>query len=387
MTTSHSTHTHAAATQPHRRNYAVDFFRGCALLIIFISHTRDNPWYWYMPTRVGFADAAELFVFCSGVVVAYAYGKTFARAGFWLGVAKTAKRCLELYAVHIALVIIYLFFAVEAQQLTGVDYPKDTRLDFFIAHTDVAITQLLSLSYVPNFLDILPMYFSLLAMLPVMVLIARIKPLLMLATSLAIYVLAWIFNWHFTADMNDGRPWFFNPFGWQLLFYLGYSIGAGYLPYPKQSKPLLIACIAFFFIAIPLTYFPLHWQVPVLGEWFNFLQPVMHKTPCGPLRIIYFLAMAYIARWWAIRHADFFNRGIARWITIAGQQSLTVYACGTLMSFTAGVIIAQVNHAILPSSLVNIAGCGLLIAIAFMVRWFKSKPWQLESMRKNQNGE
>lgn len=372
---------------PRQRNYAVDFFRGCALLIIFISHTRDNPWYWFMPTRIGFADAAELFVFCSGVVVAYAYGKTFARAGFWLGVAKTAKRCLELYAVHIALIVLFVFFAVEAQQLTGIDYPKDAGLAQFIDQPDKILHQMLSLYFVPNFLDILPMYLSLLAMLPVMVLLARIHPLLMLGVSLAIYLLAWQFNWYFVANLADGRPWFFNPFGWQLLFYIGYSIGSGWIRYPPDSKPLLYACIGFFIIAIPLTYFPLHWKFPVLGEAFNFLQPVMHKTPCGPLRIIYFLAMAYIARWWAIRHVEFFNRGAARWITVAGQQSLTVYAVGTLCSFTAGVLIAATQKNLWIAALINIGGCGLLIAVAFVVRWFKTSPWQVATIRQHNSAE
>ena len=372
---------------PRVRNYAVDFFRGCALLIIFMSHTRENPWYWFMPTRVGFADAAELFVFCSGVVVAYAYGKTYARAGFFLGLAKTAKRCLELYAVHILLIIAFLFFAVEARQLTGIDYPQDAGLNFFITQPDIAIQQILGLYYVPNFLDILPMYFVLLAMLPVMILLSRIHPLLMLGTSLAIYIAAWIFDWHFIANSVENRPWFFNPFGWQLLFYIGYSIGAGWIRYPPDSRPLLYLCLLFFIVAIPLTYFPLHWQFHALGDAFNFLQPVMHKTPCGPLRIIYFLAMAYVARWWAIRHVEFFNRGIARWITIAGQQSLTVYACGTLMSFTAGVLIAYVQKDVWWSSVINIAGCGLLIAIAFMVRWFKNKPWQVATIRQHHSAE
>jgi hypothetical protein len=367
---------------PRVRNYAVDFFRGCALLIIFISHTQGNPWYWFMPTRIGFADAAELFVFCSGVVVAYAYGKTFARAGFGLGVAKTAKRCLELYAVHIMLVILFLFLVENAQRITGINYEKSTGLDFFISNPGDAINQLLSLTYVPNFLDILPLYFSLLAILPIMVLLGRIHPMLMLGTSLAIYILAWIFDWHFIAQIQQGRPWFFNPFGWQLLFYIGYAIGAGWFPYPKNSKPLLLACIAFFIIAIPLTYFPLHWQFPILGKWFGVLQPVMQKTQCGPLRIIYFLAMAYIARWWAIRHPEFFSQGIAKWITLAGQQSLTVFACGTLFSFVAGVIIAQLNRDSLLSSLVNIAGCVLLIAIAYVVSWFKAKPWQPSTRNK-----
>jgi hypothetical protein len=368
--------------KPATHNYAVDFFRGCALLIIFISHMPMNPWFWIMPTRIGFSDAAELFVFCSGVVVAYAYGKTYARAGFGMGVAKTVKRCLELYAAHITLAIMTLWLAFEMQYLTGVDYLKTAHLDLLAQNPGEGLRQLLLLTYVPNLLDILPMYLVTLAMLPFMVLLSRLHPLLMLGTSLSIYLVSWIFSINLIADIETQRTWFFNPFNWQLVFYIGYFIGSGWLNYPKNSKPLLMVCCGLFFIAIPLTYLPLHWQFPILGEWFNYFQPVMHKETCGPLRIIYFLAMAFIARWWAVRHNDFFLHGIGGWIATVGQQSLTVYAVGTLLSFIGGVLIAAFNYGYISTALVNLGGCGLLIALAFMVRWFKRKPWRVAAIPK-----
>jgi hypothetical protein len=362
---------------PRSRNPAIDFFRGCALLIIFISHIPLNPWYWFMPTRLGFADAAELFVFCSGLVVAYAYGKTYARAGFWLGTAKTAKRCLDLYAVHIAIVVIFVWLTVEAKQLFGVDYPKTSGMSYFVEQTAAALNNLLSLSYVPSLLDILPMYALVMATLPLFVLLGRVHPWLAMGASLSVYIGMYLFDWNLSANPETDRQWFFNPFGWQLLFYLAYSIGSGWISFPDRSKPLLIICLLMFVLAIPVAYFPLHWIMPVLDSALNFVQPILHKSPCAPLRIIYFLCIAYVLRWWSLDHRDFFSTTISRWISVAGQQSLSVFAAGTLLSFVAGVAMEQSNYALLPAAIINLLGCGLLIAVAFMVRWFKSSPWQV----------
>src|SRR3546814_19245199 len=44
-----------------------DFFRGVAMLIIFVAHVPDNPWAGFIPARFGWSDATEMFVFCSGL--------------------------------------------------------------------------------------------------------------------------------------------------------------------------------------------------------------------------------------------------------------------------------------------------------------------------------
>gem|GEM_PF-3488749 len=38
------------------RNIELDFFRGLALMVIFINHMPDNPWFWYYPSRFGLSD-------------------------------------------------------------------------------------------------------------------------------------------------------------------------------------------------------------------------------------------------------------------------------------------------------------------------------------------
>jgi len=349
------------------RYQAIDFFRGCGLLMIFINHIPNNSWSWFMPTWLGFTDAADLFVFCSGLVVAIAYGRYYENKGYWQGVLKTSSRCFQLYIVHLSVILIYFALTVLAQFLTGIDYPTGAHMDYFYREPFDAIKYLLELKYIPNYLGILPMYIIMLGILPVIIAVSRIHRFLVLIISPAIYSAMYLWDLHFIGDPEAGWPWFFNPFGWQLLFFLAYAIGSGWIPYPKESKPLLIACIVFCLIAAPLSHDLLHEYVPFLAEWRKLIQPALHKTPCAPLRIIYALAAAYILRWWSVKHSDFFNQRFARWLTITGQFSLPVFATSSLLSFIAFVIMEKIQYAVIPTLIINIICCLLLIGLAHIL--------------------
>lgn len=84
------------------RNLHLDFFRGIALMIIFINHMPGNPWFWYTPSQFGLSDAADIFVFISGFTSAIVYGSCFERVGLWLGCVRILHRCGQIYAAHLA---------------------------------------------------------------------------------------------------------------------------------------------------------------------------------------------------------------------------------------------------------------------------------------------
>ena len=66
-------------TAPAKRVDGIDFWRGFALLTIFIDHGPLNVPQYVTQKNFGFSDAAELFVFLSGASVALAYGSRFFR--------------------------------------------------------------------------------------------------------------------------------------------------------------------------------------------------------------------------------------------------------------------------------------------------------------------
>jgi hypothetical protein len=73
------------SASPKARDLRLDFFRGLGMFIILIAHITGNPWTLWIPARFGFSDATEMFVFCSGMASALAFGAVFSRAGWLMG--------------------------------------------------------------------------------------------------------------------------------------------------------------------------------------------------------------------------------------------------------------------------------------------------------------
>src|SRR6056297_46548 len=85
------------------RDPRLDFYRGIAMIIILFAHTPGNFFTLWIPARWGFSDATEIFVFCSGMASAVAFGRTFDRAGWTLGSLRVGYRVWQVYWAHIAM--------------------------------------------------------------------------------------------------------------------------------------------------------------------------------------------------------------------------------------------------------------------------------------------
>ena len=79
-----------AAAPARTRDPRLDFYRGIAMFIILIAHIPNDPWAKWIPARFGFSDATEIFVFCSGMASAIAFGGAFMRKGWWMGTARVS---------------------------------------------------------------------------------------------------------------------------------------------------------------------------------------------------------------------------------------------------------------------------------------------------------
>ena len=116
-----------AANAPRKRDVRLDFFRGLCLFIIFVAHVFANPWAAYIPARFGLSDATEIFVFCSGMASAIAFGAVFQRLGFFIGCARIAYRVWQVYWAHIAI------FLVCTVVMVWIDWTLDTGEDYVAA--------------------------------------------------------------------------------------------------------------------------------------------------------------------------------------------------------------------------------------------------------------
>ncbi|WP_299371216.1 OpgC family protein [uncultured Kiloniella sp.] len=367
------------------RDPRLDFFRGVAMLIIFVAHVPGNFWAKFIPARFGPSDAAEMFVFCSGFAAAIAFGGTFRRSGFLMGTMRIVIRCVQLYVAHLGLFfVLATVCAVATAYFVDFNYIGKLNLTYFFNNTPEALGALFTLTYVPNFFDIMPMYIGVLALVPVVILLARVHPYLVPVFSIALYAASWQLQLEFPAEPFSDRPWFFNPLTWQLLFFTGFAISAGWIKAPPPNKWLLIACIIFVLALVPISNWPIMRAIPELKEIRTELILGFKKTNFGLLRWLHFLALAYICvtllkgREQILRHRYF------KPLIKCGQQALPVFLLGMTLSWIGGIVLDQIGREALGLTIVNLSGMSILIGYAYLMGWVKSSPWRQASNKPTQ---
>ena len=90
------------------RDLRLDFFRGLALICIFIDHIPENYLNYFTLSAIGFFDAAEVFIFISGFTAALVYGRALAVRGGLIASLQVLRRAWQLYVAHIFLFVIFI---------------------------------------------------------------------------------------------------------------------------------------------------------------------------------------------------------------------------------------------------------------------------------------
>ena len=364
--------------QRTQRDLRLDFFRGMAMLIIFIAHVPANPWTNYIPARFGPSDATEMFVYCSGFASALAFGSIFLKQGFGLGSARILFRCFQVYWAHIAMFFAVTFVVVIGTDvLTTRDYVGQLNLHPFFNDPMNGIVGLMTLTYVPNYFDILPMYLVLLMMVPFVMALSLVHRLLPLAAVFALWLANQIVDFQLPAEWWSDRTWFFDPFGWALIFFTGFAIAAKWVKPPPPKRGLVIACAAFVIIMFPIYYWPIASEV----EWIRAFReitwmPLFAKTDFGLLRWLHFMALAYLCVAALHGRREILAHPLLMPVVRVGQQALSTFICSMVLARVAGMVLDQTGRDLLSVALVNLSGFAILIGIAYMVRFFKSNPWR-----------
>ncbi len=377
------------ATVRTPRDPRLDFFRGIAMLIIMIAHIPWNKWAEYIPARFGPSDAAEMFVFCSGYAAAIAFGGVFLRHGWWMGTRRILYRFWQIYWSHIGLFVAIAALSVAATRLgigDGKDYVKALNLQHFFDDARSQLLGLVTLTYVPNYFDILPMYMGILLLVPVMVALARLHVGLAVLFSLALYGAAWS-GLNLPAEPWSDRPWFFNPFAWQLLFFTGFAFSRGWIPVPRPQPWLLVTAALFVLLMIPVSHFGLYKTTAVTrfvheSLWGGTFTPAF-KTNMHPIRYLHFLALAYLAVWLVGRRPGILEGLWARPVIRVGQQALATFMSSMTIARIGGMILDVTGRTGLTVALVNLGGLASVFAVAYLVGWYKREPWRQRPVERS----
>ncbi|MEP3046847.1 MAG: OpgC domain-containing protein [Roseibium sp.] len=386
-----------AHTQTKRpRDPRLDFFRGLGMFIIYIAHVPWNWWTLWIPARFGFSDATEIFVFCSGMASALAFGKIFDVHGWGMGAARIAHRMWQVYWAHIGqflIIAVGLFMVHQSGYLERCcnltqDYVVSLNLWHLFNNTEQALPGIMTMTWVPNYFDILPMYVVILALIPVIMLASRLSVAAAFAVSIGLWLASQFGYLDLPAEPWSDRKWFFNPFAWQMLFFTGFAFMRGWIPAPPVNKKLIVLCAAIVLLTIPFAYFRFHsanyWDFEWAREIRADIKPLWIKTEFGLFRYLHFLALAYLGWIAAGEHGKYLLGhgkvwgGFVRVVQKVGQQSLAVFMASLVIAQAAALLRDMVwgRGDWLPQILSNFGGFAALIAVAYLVSWYKSQPWR-----------
>lgn len=362
--------------QSGARDLRLDFFRGLALWFIFIDHIPGNQIAWITPRNYGLSDATEVFVFISGYTSSLVYSRVYVRDGWGLAAAKVLHRCWTLYVAYIFLFIAFTAqVAYTARVFDNPLFAEELGIAGFFGDPELALLQALALKFRPANLDILPLYIVLLLLVPLLLPLMVKRPLWLLGGSAVLYLLTRRFAWNLPT-YPEGGEWFFNPFAWQLLFVLGATMQR----FPQASRELtrprtavVVPAVLYLTASLVLA---LSWQYASLGA----LMPVklaevlypISKTDLDPLRLLHFLALAYVVLQIARPGSAWLHAPVLAPVILCGRQSLQVFCLGIFLSFAGQTILSQVNGSLFVQFAVTIVGIAAMIATARVLTWYQT---------------
>jgi len=361
---------------PRIRDPRLDFFRGIAMLIIFIAHVPGNSWNEFIPARFGWSDATEMFVFCSGFAAAIAFGGTFVKAGYGYGTARIGYRVWQIYVAHLAMFFFIAALVTAGSELLDGDYVEQLNLGWFVEHPRQGLLGLFTLTYVPNYFDILPMYIGALVLVPVVIALSRIHPWAGLTFSAALYAANMLYGWGLPAEPTSDREWFFNPLAWQLLFFTGFGISMGWVSPPAISRPLLWLAGGFVVLSLPAAHWDTAQQFETLRSFRETIWVWQEKTDFGPLRYLHFVALAYLAVALVKGREHYLLAKWARPIVTVGRNSLPIFLLSMGLARVGGMALDELGRSVAAMALVNLSGIAILIGFAYWCTFLKRQPWR-----------
>ncbi len=362
----------------YTRDPRLDFFRGLALVCIFVDHTPGNRLTAYTVRNLGFSDASELFVFISAYTAGMVYMARAGRDGLAAASRRIWQRVAQIYGAHIVLLVTASALAGWLTRTLGDPaFVNGMNVAPFLAHPREMFLEALTLTFQPTFMNILPLYIVLLGFLPLILWLIRRSQMLAVLLSLLVYMLAR----EFPAVMDNplGTTWQFNPLGWQMLFMVGVSLGASARrsagdaggPFRVPRSRVLFALAAAYAIAafwIGADAWTLDGSsVDIPRAIHALFFPVMDRANLSLWRLAHILALAYLAAWFFPAESAVFRSWVSRPLILCGQHSLPLFCVGVLLSIAGWAAFARFGSGLPVQLIVNVGGFAILVAVAWLL--------------------
>lgn len=358
----------------------LDMLRGYALVCIMLDHMPVGWLRQFTLTNFAVYDAAEMFVLLSGFLVGLVWIKVEAREGIRAAQWRFFRRAVQ---VWLALLIGSVLVALLSRGLFALDLHHTA-----IWHEYARWIEKYPLPYIgtvalmwmqPNLLDVLALYVILLASAPVLVPILLRWPVMFFVGSIALWLVSVPLNVMLPNHRVEGGL-LFNPFAWQLLFFVGVAMGAfrqRFMPTLRRHGTLvtlIAAAISLYSLAMVVSW-RFGPEAKQFGDALWRLVGSVDKWSLDSVRLI-----AIVAASWLV--AVPFARPLG-WVASTGAgRALAVIGRGGLFSFVACVLLSVLGDAMD----LNPAGGGVPRRLAVDIwvictLWFVSYLWMNRGRR------
>ncbi|WP_441258894.1 OpgC family protein [Bradyrhizobium sp. 521_C7_N1_3] len=341
------------------RDLRIDVCRGIALWWIFLDHVPNNIGSWLTPRNYGFCDAAEIFMFISGVTCALAYGRAREREG-WSGmIGRSLRRGWDIYA---AFLLLTLACAILAYLAGSDNLADESNTRVLLEHPGATLAHAAILQYRPVNTDVLPVFVIFHVLFaPLLWLLLR-APNATLGVSLLLYALVHLFGWRVPAWPNG--VWFFNPLAWQLLIVLGAWCvieGEKFRPW-VMSRPALVFAVLYLIFGLVLAQ---SWSIEALvPQTLTDLLAPPDKSNLSPMRLLHFVALAIVALRFIPRNWEGLSTPVLSCAKCCGQNSLPIYCFGVLLALASQLTMLDLSEGLAMQIVVSVAGVLMMIVVA-----------------------
>jgi hypothetical protein len=355
-----------------RQANAVDFWRGFALISIFVNHIPGIFYEKFTHKNFSISDSADLFVFLAGWALFLAAGRCASTTPPGQIFSRLGARALKIYGAQIFISSLAIAMLAAAAHILEnpllLEWHNAASMFYDPANAHIG---LVLLTYHLGYFDILPLYVALMLMAPVIILIHRVAPNWLLPVSLALYLLVLAFRITIPSWPTAGY-WFFNPLAWQLVFVLGFTMArqdglGGFVR--AHIHQIRVAAIPFVIMGAVMVQFN-WWPDPTLVP-----KPVLFfvatKSYATPIRMIQFLSLVALvsAAYPAISRA---SPQLNLFLSKLGRNSLNVFCVASLASLFGQIMRFVYQDGFLVDTLMLVIGVSLLGLTAWVSEWSKS---------------
>jgi hypothetical protein len=349
---------------------AVDFWRGIALISIFVNHIPGIFYDRFTHRAVSISDSAELFVFLAGWSMGYVMGRPDRPTPVSQIMFRLGGRAVTLYAAHMMISMIAIATLAAMSELFEnpllLEWHNAAAVFYRPVDTHIGIALL---SHQLGYFDILPLYVALMLSAPVLAIIDRYIPWLLLPASLTLYFVSLVAPLTIPAWPEEGQ-WYFNPLCWQLIFVLGLVLSrdSGIGGWVRRN------IVAIRWAALPIVIIAMIF-VLTGGTWIDptkmpspKLLFINGKTFATPMRVIQFLALVAVM---SIVY-PYIVRAMPRIVeypSMLGRNSLEVFCAGSLLSLFSQIIRYAWPGGIFLDTLILVVGLTLMGLVAWLTEW------------------